>query len=368
MENKAKIQKEIVDSLPSPCHGLLNIAPRVGKTKIAIDLIKREKPKRILWVTPNTKLRDKDIPDEFVKWKAKTYLKKTVVICWASLENHEGDYDIVILDEYQDITVNNSKGFFNGKIKFKSIICLSGTHPTHRSKNELYQRLGLKLLIEMSIDEARDKNLIAPYEITVVGTHLDKLNKNVVAGNKTVKFMQTEFEKYSYMTKTIESRKSRGLLVPKYQYLNRMRFIHNLGSKSLAAKLLLSKLKGRTLIFCSNIAQAESMCKNTYHSKRDDKDLQLFLQGKIDTLACVNAGGVGFTYENVDNFVILQVNSDSKGDSTQKITRSLVLQEDYIAQIYILVVKDTVDEEWMNKVLLNFDSNVVNYKHIKEYE
>ena len=72
-------------------------------------------------------------------------------------------------------------------------------------------------------------------------------------------------------------------------------------------------------MFAGGIEQAEEICKNTYHSKRDDKDLQAFLEGKIDKLACVNAGGVGFTYRDVDNFVIVQVNSDGKGDATQKI-------------------------------------------------
>ena len=42
-----------------------------------IDIIKREKPKKILWITPNENLRDVEIPNEFITWKAKTYLNKT---------------------------------------------------------------------------------------------------------------------------------------------------------------------------------------------------------------------------------------------------------------------------------------------------
>ena len=69
MKSKTEIQKEIVEGLQEPSHGLLRLAPRVGKTKIGIDIIKKEKPKRILWVTPNAKLRDVDIPTEFKIWK-----------------------------------------------------------------------------------------------------------------------------------------------------------------------------------------------------------------------------------------------------------------------------------------------------------
>ena len=92
------IQKQILDSLPNPAHGLLRLAPRVGKTKLGIEVLKREKAGKVLWVTPNTKLRDEDIPAEFKQWKATTYLKKTDIICYASLANHKGTYDKIILD------------------------------------------------------------------------------------------------------------------------------------------------------------------------------------------------------------------------------------------------------------------------------
>ena len=93
------VQQEILDNISNPAHGLLLLSPRMGKTKLGIDIIKREKPKKVLWVTPNTKLRDEDIPAEFKQWKATTYLKKTDIICYASLSNHKGNYDKIILDE-----------------------------------------------------------------------------------------------------------------------------------------------------------------------------------------------------------------------------------------------------------------------------
>ena len=93
------IQQEILDNLPEITHGLLLLSPRMGKTKLGIDIIKREKPKSVLWVTPNTKLRDEDIPAEFKQWKALRYLSKTDIICYASLSNHTGNYDKVILDD-----------------------------------------------------------------------------------------------------------------------------------------------------------------------------------------------------------------------------------------------------------------------------
>lgn len=368
MTEKSTIQKEIVDSLPIPCHGLLNLAPRVGKTKIAIDIIKKEKPKRILWVTPNTKLRDEDIPAEFIQWKALSYFKKTTIICWASLADHVGEYDMVIMDEYQDITPVNAWPLFSGTIKFKQIIGLSGTHPKHKEKNDIYNKLGLKILTGMSIDEAVERNLIAPYKITVVELRLNGKDKDIMAGGKTKQWLQTEEQRYSYLTRLINAKQYSGEIVPKFFYLNRMRFIYNLKSKHEFAKKFVKKLEGRTLVFTGSIAQAEDMSEYTYHSKTDDKDLQEFMSKKIDELALVNSGGVGYTFRDVDNLVIVQVNSDGKGDATQKIARSLVLQEGYKANIYILCVVNTVDEDWKDKVLQSFSRENVEHVSYKNYE
>ena len=365
---KNEIQKQIVDSLPNPAHGILKLAPRVGKTKIGIDIIKKEKPKKVLWVTPNSKLRDVDIPNEFKHWKAVTHLRKTDIICYASLAGHRGVYDKIILDEYQDLTEANSEPLFNGNITFNSIIGLSGTHPKHKEKLEIYKKLNLNILSEISIDEAVDKGLIAPYKIKVIECRLNSKDKDILAGNKDKPFMQTEQARYDYLTKLIRVKQFSGQNVPKFFYLNRMRFIYNLKSKTEFAKKFISKLKGRTLVFTGSIPQAEYLSKYTYHSKTDDKDYIKFQEGKIDTLACVNSGGVGSTYRNVDNFVIVQVNSDTKGDATQKIARSLVLQDNYVANIYILCVADTVDEDWKDKVISGFNKKNIEHLSYKNYE
>lgn len=365
---KNKIQKEIVEQIGADPHGLLLLSPRIGKTKIGIDIIKKQKPKSILWITPSTKLRDKDIPEEFIQWRAKTYLNKATVVCWASLSGVTGHYDIVIMDEYQDITDNNVINFFNGKITYKNIIGLSGTHPKHEEKQNLLSRLKLKVLVNISIDEAVDKGLVAPYKITVVECRLDSKTKNVKGGSKTKPFMTTEFSQYSYMTRIINAKMFSGQTVPQFYYLNRMRFIYNNKSKNDFAKRFVKKLRGRTLIFTGSIEKAESISKYTYHSKTDDKDYNRFQAGEINELACVNSGGVGNTYRNVDNFVIVQVNSNKKGDATQKIARSLVLQEGYEANIYILSLVNTVDEKWKDRVLADFNKDRVTHVSWKNYE
>jgi hypothetical protein len=57
MKTQTEIQKQIKEVLPKKPHGLMLVAQRVGKTKICIDLIKRDKPKSILWVIASKDLK-----------------------------------------------------------------------------------------------------------------------------------------------------------------------------------------------------------------------------------------------------------------------------------------------------------------------
>ena len=270
--------------------------------------------------------------------------------------------------EYQDLTAANALPFFNGKIKYKTIIGLSGTHPKHQEKIDIYNKLKLKTLTEMSIDEAVENGLVAPYNIKVIELTLDTKDKYIKAGSKLKPFMQTEEAKYPSLTKLINAKLFARQDVPAFFYLNRMRFIYDLKSKQQFVKKFVKQLQGRTLIFTGSIAQAEDICKYNFHSGRDDTDLTAFKEGKINTLACVNSGGVGHTFKDVQNVVIAQVNSNGKGDSTQKIARGLVLQEGHVANIYLFYVANTVDEKWVQKVLEDFDQSKVEYISGKNYE
>jgi hypothetical protein len=104
-KEKSEIQKEVVDTLDYQPHGRLLLAPRVGKSKIMIDLIKRDKPESILWVTPSAELADMNnfhdgIVSEFVKWRAKRYIKKLTTVTWMSLSKVVGYFELVILDRH----------------------------------------------------------------------------------------------------------------------------------------------------------------------------------------------------------------------------------------------------------------------------
>ena len=356
METKTQLQDRIIEELIYPVHGLLKIAPRVGKTRITIEIIKKMNPKTILWITPSVKLRDVDIPEEFKTWDAENFLKKVKIICYSSLAKQKGPFELIILDEYQSITVKNTAPLFNGKIKYTSIIGLSGTHPKHLVKKMLLAALNLPILKTISIDDAIEANLIADYTVTTISVPLEDTKKIIKAGSKKRPFYTTERANYKYLTGQINTLKSTGQIPSKFLYLKRMRALYESPQKNLKARELVSKLTGRTIVFSATIQLAEQMSPYTYHSKSTREHLDNFLAKKIALLSCVNAGGLGFTYQDIDNIVLVQTNRNLAGQPVQKLARGLMKRPGYTANIYIFYIPETEDEMWKDEVLKDLNT------------
>lgn len=357
---KSKLQKEIVDSLDPNPHGRLILAPRAGKTKLGIDIIKRDKPESILWVTPSAKLADEDIPKEFEAWKAKRYIKKLTTVTWMSLNKIKGHVSTIILDEEQFATENNLETLLNGELTCDNIISMTGTESKHDDKKELYKQLGLKVLYKLSINNAVDIGVLSNYTIKKLEVDMSE-EKNIEAGTIGKRFKTSEKANYNYIDKMAQQAIYQNRSDAGFRIMNRMRAIKNSPAKYEAAKFLVDNLKGRKLIFASTIDQAESLSEYTYHSKTDNKHLKMFQSGEIDQIAMVNAGGTGFTYREIDHLILVQADSDKNGLTSQKLARTLLEQPNYHAIMWVLSLIGTQDEKWVSSALSNFDSKKIEY-------
>ena len=143
---KTQIQDEALQTwLDNNCKGSLAMATGSGKSKCAllaihylINTLGIKKPK-ILLAVPTESLRDKNWLDEFVKWKLKKYYKFLDRYCYVSLNKIENEhYDLIILDELQNITENNSKFFAQNT--HDRILGLSATPPSDEVKKVLVKR------------------------------------------------------------------------------------------------------------------------------------------------------------------------------------------------------------------------------------
>lgn len=365
-KEKSELQKQVVEATEPGQSGRWLLAPRSGKSKTVIDLIKRDKPESILWVTPSAKLADEDIPSEFNTWKAKRFIKKLTTVTWMSLSKLEGHFDLIILDEEQYMTENNYKGLFNKTLTYNVLISMTGTPTKHEDKIQLYKNLGLKPIFELTINNAVNIGLLSNYSIKVLEVDLGR-EKNIEAGNKTKRFMTTEEAQYNYLSKVVKQAMFQKRKDAQFRILARMRAIKNSLSKLNATKTLLSKIDGRILIFSGSIKQAEELCEHTYHSKTNNSDLKAFQAGEVDRISMVNAGGTGFTYKELDHLVMVQADSDKNGLTSQKIARTLLKQKEYNATVWIICLIGTQDEKWVESALSNFDKSKVEYIRFKNF-
>lgn len=369
--DRTEIQDSIITKLPIPAHGILEISMRVGKGRITIEQIKREDCKSILWVTPSTTLRDKDVPEEFIKWGGEDYLKVTDIICYGSLHKHKGSYDKIILDELQHITEANSEPFFNGNITYNSILGLTGTMPKIQEKLDLISLLKLKTLHEITIEEAVDLDLVSDFKITMLETKLNATDKYIKGGTKAKPFMTTERATYSYLDKKCKySFVTKNATLSKIFISKRMHFVYNLPSKVEATKKLLKSFKKgeRTIIFAGSIESSKLIHNFTFNSKTDDTYLKAFKAEEIDTLVLVKSGGTGHTFKNVHNIIITQVDSNKSGLVSQKFGRGLLKNDDgSIVNIYIIYCNDTVDEKWALRAIEDRDNDKIDFYKFNEY-
>lgn len=382
MKKREEITKNILSKIEKGSKIRLILAPRFGKTKIAINIIKKLKPESILWVSPDKKLIEEDIPNEFIKWRAKSYIKKLKLSTWSSLKKVTGKFDLIILDEEHKVTETNTKNLLNKKLVSNTLISMTGTKSEDFSKKEIYKKLDLKILEDFRITKAVDHDILSDYDLNVVKVNMsskkDTLitynikNKGKVIENKS--FYTSEIDSYNYLNnklrKAIESGKNKDI---KFFVLARLRKIAKSPSKIKVVKSLLKILKGRILIFSQFQETAEEISEYFYHGNSGEENLLKFQNNEIQKLSLVNKGGTGYTYKKVDHVILVQSDSDKNGTSTQKIARALLKQKGHTTKIWILVLNNTQDEKWSRSLIEKFhpekttfieEKNLINFINI----
>lgn len=268
-KTKDQVQKEAgLAFIANNGKGIVVAATGVGKSRIPINHLKEKYPNqsaRVLLVVPTEKLRDVNWRKEFELCHALGIYDRIERSCYVSISKIKGNvYDFVILDEVHNITEMNSEFFANNTVK--EVMGLTATMPDNQIKLGILHSLGLRPIYTVTVDEAVRWGLISPYKVTVIETMLDTVHKNVKAGTKLKPFMQTEFDAYQYMSRSIENLTNKPGKSPMEEkrlmlkIFERMRLIYNLETKSQAAEFILKNIippEERTLIFSGSIAQAE---------------------------------------------------------------------------------------------------------------
>lgn len=344
MSTQDEIQKELLSKVPRNLSGLFYVAPRVGKTRMAFQLIDRDEYTNVLWVTPSKLLVDKGLKEEAAACDFD--FSKLTTSTYASLHKVKGSFDLILLDEVHHVTYRNTVNLFSGDLAYKTIIGMSGTKTRDKDKREIFHSLKLYPFVDYDIKAAKEDKIISDYDIEVINVDLDTQK------NLKVEFQKSFFytsEKLSYMAYTKKMKEASNTQQKIRYALLRKRVIANAANKFVCIPEL---IEGRTLIFVSTQKQAESL-NYFYHSTSGDKWLKAFEEKKIPFLALVSKGGTGYTFYEIDTVIITQADSDNNGQVVQKIMRGMLKDVKHL-KIKILCAKDTQDEVWVKKVLENF--------------
>jgi superfamily II DNA or RNA helicase len=362
---KQKVQQEAVNELiKHNGTGLITMATGSGKSKVAIDYISTfwKKGMNGILIVPTEKLRDREWELEFTKWNKLDIYNSLRKECYMSIAKiKDENFDFVIFDEIQFITPKNSS-FFENNLMSKAI-CLSATPPVEKDKKEILKKYGIENIYHLSLDDAVKRKIVAPYEIIFINIPLNNVIKYVKAGSKDKPFYVTEKQNYDYLTKRIEllmNMSNPNYSAIKFTRLARSRLIYNSMGKHLMGKSILSELpeEERTLIFSGSIKLAEKISPYTFHSKSTDENFVKFTNGKINRLSTVNSLNVGVNIDNLDNAIILQVQSKER-HLIQRIGRIVRYRDGHKAKIYIGYIRGTVDEDWVKSAMKNLDKSVI---------
>ena len=146
----------------------------------------------------------------------------------------------------------------------------------------------------------------------------------------------------------------------------RMKGLKEYKTKERYVKKLLEYCNKKTLVFANTQKQADRLCSYSYHSKNKDSidNLELFADGRIDTLSCVDQLSEGINIPNLEQGIIMHAYGNER-KAAQRIGRLLRLNPNQTAVCHILCYKNTIDEKWVKSALNNFDTkNVFTFKFL----
>jgi len=350
-------------------NSIIVVAPRVGKTKLVIDALKKDNidTSKVLIVAPYKTIIE-SWKKEFSMWNLDF---KGMLTTNASLSKCDPNkYKYVIVDEIQELSPNNVKDLKS----YRNVIGLTGTL-SYDNRQTLQRELKMFVRYEYTIEQAIEDKIIADYRIHIYYFTLDNIDKVIDISTKTKKLpLVTEQAAYDYYTKQFEKMKyaaqfNPALHVVKQKWAGaRAQLIYNLPSKLKIAKRLIASNNSydgnlhKVIVFTQSQNMADSIC-HSYHSKNKELDnLDKFINGGLDVLSTVNMVSMGVTIPNLKRALCVQLQSNDE-ISLQKICRILNPDDSKTGFIEILCVRDSVDQLWLNNALQGLSEKKITWSN-----
>lgn len=361
---RIQVQEEALEATFQKNRSGLNISMGIGKTLIALNHMNREYKlgaRDFMVVAPKLSI--------FKSWKNDAYefglehlLEHIKFVTYKSLSKQSYNYDVIYLDECHNLLFTHDiyLAFYHGKI-----LGLTGTPPRHKtSEKGVMVNTYCPIVYNYLTDEAISNEILNNYSIIVHVLDLDTRRNHEVITTSGKKFYTSEVDHYAFWSKSIESNeKTFSFNSSDKIRLMRMKGLMSYKSKENYVKVLINNTKEKCIIFANTTEQADRLCPNSYHTKNKSSELNLenFKLGKVKCLAAVEQLNEGVNIPDLKYGIIMHAYSNER-KTAQKLGRFLRLNPNEEAVLHILAYRNTVDMEWVNSALSEFDSNKITYK------
>jgi len=365
MTKREIIQEEASLSIvANKFRGILEVAPRVGKSKIVIDALNTvEKEINVLITAPRKEIF-KSWDQEIKTWNLRDNVK--IEYLWSnSLKKNNKAYHLIIADEVHAYNLKVVSLLSKEQLKGTRILALTGTLDGD-TQYLLESTLKLEVLYEYSVKQAIEDQIIADYDIYCIGCELNTVDKTVLAGNAEKPFMQTEAEAYNYWNNKYQIAKSQQRWSAlQFPMSKRLDIIYNSKTKFEITEQIVSDVE-RCIIFSGRQDIANKLGDGSFHSKSDKKALQEFSESTINKLSVVSMVSMGVTIPNLKVAVFNQLKS-GENLAIQQAMRAMNMEGGKKATIFIVYIKNTQDEIWMNSAIKGFEKSKIKFLSYEDY-
>ena len=374
--------------IKNKCKGTIVASTGFGKTRVGLNCIKSFTNKypetKIIIIVPTTALKEQwcSIIDQ-----NGLQFNCTVVVINTAIKNTY-ECDVLVIDEAHRVPADTFAEVFK-TIKYKFILGLTATFERLDGKHELLNKY-CPVIDEISLAEAQFQGWISDYKEYQVILEVDDIETYKEFNRQ----FQADFEFFGY-----DFNLAMSLLGPK-GFINRAKlrdercpngsdedrkkmftaityhatsfmraiqsrkaFINNHPKKiEIARRIIEARPDAKIITFSNNIKMAESIgMGGKVFSGKDSKKkgrmtIKEFSQEKSGLLNTIRKADEGLDVPGLSVAIILGLDS-SKTRKTQRIGRVARKEGNKQAEIFTLVIADTVECEWFKKS--NSSSNII---------
>lgn len=339
-----------------------------GKTRVAMKIITRmidkKKDAKMIVIVPTDNLKEQwtlELIERELIQNVEVYVVNTAI-------KRTLDCDLLIVDEVHMMVAETFSAIFT-QIKYKLILCLTGTIDRLDGKQVMLDQYA-PICDSITLDDAIEYEWVADYKQyrVMLDVNLEDYKVHNTKFLHYFSFFEFDFGEamkcvsglYGYRNTYARSHnKTVGeVTIAAMGFIKAMKarksFIYDhLKKIEIADKIINARQNAKIITFTKSVDHAKLICcGDIYHGKvskkKKTKMLEDFNTADSGVVNSCQALNVGADVTGVDTIIILSGDSSSI-TKRQRIGRSIRKEGDKVAEVWHLVIKGTVEEEWFRK-------------------